>query len=220
MRLVLLEALLDGEPVAVRSKSKAPVVIREAAEGGGRFRFAVGLGADDLPSLNSTRPRAPRAFYHEGAGQSRVLDDLHEVEDADGREVRRAWRARGLRRSGIGRRRGRRLEVGAARAAELRGRGDGDARVDLLRLEQAVVRPTRSLRARCRGMASASLARRLVRLPAGERHLAQLLAQLYRARVAPDRLLQTLDGLLRRLVLDEQLGVENRRLHVLVEVLL
>src|SRR5207248_3286518 len=109
-----------------------------------------------------------------------------------------------------------RLEVWAARAAYGFEAGrDVDARVYVLGFEQALVCGLEILARDVEGDECETLARGLVLVPVGEGDLAQLLAQGYRARVVRDGLLQTLDGAVRRLVLDEQVGVNQRRLDAL-----
>ena len=64
-----------------------------------------------------------------------------------------------------------------------------------------------------------ALARGLILVPVGEGDLAQLLAQGDRARVVRDGLLEPLDGALRHLVLDEKVGINQRRLDALLKTL-
>ena len=112
------------------------------------------------------------------------------------------------------------LEVGAARAADGFEAGrDVEARVDVLGFEQPLVRRFEILARDVEVDEHEALARGLIREAVREGDLAQLLAQDDGARPVRDGLQQALDGALRRLVLDEKVCVEQRRLDALLKTL-
>src|SRR5947209_2831308 len=171
-------------------------------------------------TLFRSAPLPLHALDRERAGQARVLDDLHGVEDADRGEVAREGDGAALDRRGRRGRRRLRLQVGPARAAYGFEAGrDVDARVYVLGFEQALVRGLEVLARDVERDEREALARGLVLAPVGDGDLAQLLAQGYRARVVRDGLLEPLDGAVRRLVLDEQVGVYQRRFDALLKTL-